>query len=1421
MIKIVLVALMLLLGGCFEGDDKKKESSESSELAKSIDASLGSDFTAWQKSGGESGELIPSPIEAEVLNSDTAAIINGASKLRSVPSSFSLRDVGYMSAVKDQGQCGISWAFATYGAIEGSYGATSTLDLSEDHLKHLNGYDSVLGNGSCSGGNIWKSLGYLSNFRGAIDEIMDPYAISANSTYCTTCKATSYIDNAIFIPSRRSVSDVESIKNIIYEKKKPLYATMQVSFTASVYDEATASFYQPSSSASANHAVVIVGWDDSYEAQGQSGAFIVKNSWGTEIGDSGYFYVPYRDATLGFGEMVYFEDDASFSFDTIYSYDNLGTTVALKVSQSTIETANVFTALEDESIVGANFFVLQSGSDVTVEIHKVISQNPLVTQKVSTALFDESDMLRGYYTAQFPLHVSVLKDERFAVVVKYSANVSSASVPVEAKLEYYAGNVSAQSNQSFYRLDDSWVDLTSVRSDLNFPIKALSVIDQNTTASRTLEVGVSATKVIEEEAIDFNVSFAEENASILSVSWDFGDETTGGGVETTHSYTEADDYVVTVSVLDELGNTYESTVSVKVVPQDQGSTIEAAAFSFEENSPSGYMVGTIPFNYSGSVSITLSGSGSEKFVVEDNGTIYTAEDATFDYETTSFYALSATPVDGPGIDDSKDINITIINVDEIQAALQSYSGTIAENSSAGTAVGSITILTQGDSSITSIVLSGTNADDFNVSTEGLIAVSSTESLDYETYPSYSLEAVAYNSAGSSEAVTVSISLTNVPETVPELSAFSTTISENISAGTVIGAVTIVDEGDTAITDMALSGTGHSSFSIATDGEITVVSAIDFETISIFELSAVATNSKGDSDAVDVDIYVNNQAEIAPELADFAVSVVENVAYGTVIGTLEITESGDTEITSITLSGTGNTDFVVSTDGNISVNTTSLDYETRASYDLTAVATNGAGDSDAVSVEITIENAPAIVTAQITADDASADDYFAQSIDLSDTRVLSGAPYEDAGGAAYLYARQSNESYEQLVKIASDDIASGDHFGADVSMDGNLILIGAPYEDENATNAGAAYLFKYISSEQSVAQLAKITPDDNGAGYHFGSAVYISGEKLVIGAPGANSDTGKVYIFKYSQIDENVTITQKSSFVNASVGSGDRFGSEVVMDGDNILVASEEESAYLYSYDSTANTLSVLKTFLTSGNVQAGGVDVYGDQVDIDGNFLVLGSSSRSEAFLYKISSSTAKAFASPDSNDAFGSDVAIDGTYVAIGAEDNDKIHIFDFKELSLDISQLHEAEAEDAQSGFEMGSNVDISGDLFAAGISKDDTKGSAAGILFISDLEAQNRPYLINYVTQLEVEENTLSIFESKASSVNGTSITYTLGGVDANSFAISSDGVIQAGTLDYENPTDVGSDNIYNITLTLTDSANMSYSYPMKIEVLNVSD
>jgi C1A family cysteine protease len=392
----------------------------------------------------------------------------------SLPSRFDLRTQGKLTPVKDQGSCGCCWAFSTFASLESGRLPSETWDFSENNMKNTHGYDLA----SCQGGNALMATAYLTRWSGPLPEQNDPYKpvqVSSVSTSVPNTAAVKEIQEVLFIPGRGSASDNENIKQALMQYGA-VYSTIH--WEDAHYSPSAASYYYGGGSRG-NHAITIVGWDDTYDrsrfpyrAPG-NGAFIVKNSWGSAWGEKGYFYVSYYDTSIGLDNAV-FTSGSTGDYYHIYQYDPLGWITSYGEGGETAYFANVFTAQSDEEIAAVGFYTPATNSQYKVSVYRNIRDAPVSGSPLGTTTGTISSP--GYHTVTLAEPVRVSRGEKFSVMVKLTTPGYRYPVAIEYPYPGFSSKASAHSGESYVSSTGTlWTDISTVYANTNVCLKALSV----------------------------------------------------------------------------------------------------------------------------------------------------------------------------------------------------------------------------------------------------------------------------------------------------------------------------------------------------------------------------------------------------------------------------------------------------------------------------------------------------------------------------------------------------------------------------------------------------------------------------------------------------------------------------------------------------------------------------------------------------------------------------------------------------------------------------------------------------------------------------------------------------------------------------------------------------------------------------------
>lgn len=245
--------------------------------------------------------------------------------------------------------------------------------------------------------------------------------------------------------------------------------------------------------------------------------------------------------------------------------------------------------------------------------------------------------------------------------------------------------------------------------------------------------------------------------------------------------------------------------------------------------------------------------------------------------------------------------------------------------------------------------------------------------------------------------------------------------------------------------------------------------------------------------------------------------------------------------------------------------------------------------------------------KLLASDGEHDDQFGGKVSVDGNTVLIGAPYENNGsGSTYVFIH-TGATWTQQAKLIASDWVWGDTFGLAVSLDGDTALIGAPHNADNGLNSGSAYVF--IRTGTTWTQQAKLLPPDGGEDDIFGASVSLSGDSALIGAwndddNGINS--GSVYVFTRT----GTTWTQQAKLIASDGATQDCFGHSVSLNSNTALIGAEQDddngelSGSAFVFIRTGSTWIQQAKLLASDGVASAR---FGGYVSLSGDTALIGA----------------------------------------------------------------------------------------------------------------------------------------------------------------------------------------------------------------------
>jgi C1A family cysteine protease len=432
-----------------------------------VDLSGATDSTTWTTEAS-SPSVVSYTIQKNVgsVEPATSAVVATAGA-----NSYDLRTIGKLTPIKNQGQDGNCWAFASIGSLESSLLPAESYDFSENNEKNLHGFSVPIN----VGGNDFMATAYMVRWSGPVSEAADPYSYG-NSISPSGIPSEKHVQEVFFIPTRREPLDNDLIKSAL-RQYGAVYSTLRYESTS--YTPRTAAYYY-SGSGGFNHAIDIVGWDDDYSTTNfdtpppGNGAFIARNSWGSTWGDEGYFYISYYDTRIG-RDNAMFTAQPKNTYTRIYQYDPLGWVANFGFGTDTAYYANVFTASGSEQLKAVGFYTSATNTEYEVKIFMNPDNGPVSSAGYSSEQ-NGTISLPGYHTIRLDNPITLKKGDRFSVAVKVVSPGWTTPVAIELPINGYSSDATALAGQSYISsTGNGWSDLTSSQPNTNVCLKAYTV----------------------------------------------------------------------------------------------------------------------------------------------------------------------------------------------------------------------------------------------------------------------------------------------------------------------------------------------------------------------------------------------------------------------------------------------------------------------------------------------------------------------------------------------------------------------------------------------------------------------------------------------------------------------------------------------------------------------------------------------------------------------------------------------------------------------------------------------------------------------------------------------------------------------------------------------------------------------------------
>ena len=399
------------------------------------------------------------------------ALINNTIDVVTLPSKYDSRDWGWVTPVKNQGTMGSCWTFGNCGALESALLKATGVeyDFSENNMQDSMLKYSKYGITDAVEGGVVKEQGleYVLSWFGVMPSEYDIYDELGKLSPLIFCNEKIHIFDAILIGSRKNYTDNDELKRTIM-RCGSVAAGFYIDTTDNrIYNKENGACYQNKFNYT-DHVVSIVGWDDNYPKENfvmtppGDGAFIVKNSHGTEMGDHGYLYLSYYDSSLLNGTIaIGYIINNTENYTTNYQTDLGGHRDTITKEGDILYYKNTYKASYGSELISAVGTYFEADENYTLEIY--VNDELVHTQSGVSPFY-------GYHTVKLTTEIPITKGDNFTALMK------KASIPIFSKSrQHYLNNV------SFIDSGNGWEDLAEHEKTVSLKVytKALAIYTQD------------------------------------------------------------------------------------------------------------------------------------------------------------------------------------------------------------------------------------------------------------------------------------------------------------------------------------------------------------------------------------------------------------------------------------------------------------------------------------------------------------------------------------------------------------------------------------------------------------------------------------------------------------------------------------------------------------------------------------------------------------------------------------------------------------------------------------------------------------------------------------------------------------------------------------------------------------------------------